>query len=178
MYNTAFFVFCLVILCLPTGRLFAQNYGLDTIRDVRQSDNQSERIAKADTISAWNPTTSLFFEILGKGWYSVNVDFRKKVTGSVSLCLQVAEEVWPGVTCYRFLGKTHRIETGGGAGLIIGWDGDFEGMTVYGVIGYRYQKKKGLIFRAGLTPLLGIPFKESGDFAFIPFPGVSLGYSF
>jgi len=157
--------------------LKAQESGNDTFPDVRQSGNPAVTVSAAAQ-SAWEPTTSLFLELLGKGWYSVNIDFRKKVTSSVSLGIQVAEEVWPSMMYYRFFGERHRLETGGGVSVIIAREDGIEGMSVHGVFGYRYQKKEGLIFRAGFTPLIGIPFRESGDFAIVPFPGISLGYSF
>ncbi len=156
--------------------LFAQESGNDPSPGIPPSGDPAVTETAAAQ-SDWDPTTSLFLELLGKGWYSVNVDFRKKATSSFSLGIQIAEEIWPSVMIYRFLGERHRLETGGGVSVIIAKDG-FEGMSVHGVLGYRYQKKGGLIFRAGFTPLIGIPFRESGDFAIIPFPGVSLGYSF
>jgi hypothetical protein len=166
----------LMIVHFLSFELCAQN-SWNTIPNVQQMSDPAERIVNPVTESAWEPTTSLFLELLGKGWYSVNIDFRKKETSAVSIGIQVVEEVWPSVMYYRFFGKRHRLETGGGISGIITMDG-FAGMAVHGTIGYRYQKKEGLLFRAGFTPIVGIPFNEEGKFAFVPFPGVSLGYSF
>jgi len=49
---------------------------------------------------------------------------------------------------------------------------------VHGIIGYRYQKKKGLLFRVGFTPMLEIPLTNEGSYAVIPWVGLSMGYSF
>ncbi|HUX95824.1 MAG TPA: hypothetical protein VMV47_08840 [Bacteroidales bacterium] len=125
----------------------------------------------------WEPTTSIFLELLGKGWYSVNVDFRKKETSSISVGLQYAEGIWPSFIYYRFFGEKHRLETGGGVSGIINNVG-IAGMTINGVVGYRYQKKKGLIFRIGFAPFYAIPFTDEGRFMFVPWAGISLGYSF
>jgi hypothetical protein len=67
---------------------------------------------------------------------------------------------------------------GGGLSTVFSGADGLAGMMVHGVIGYRVQKKKGLIFRVGFTPLFGIPFTDSGRFAFVPLAGISLGHSF
>ena len=144
-----------------------------------QSANPIEDTVKALTSeSEWLPATSVYVELGGKGWLSLNVDFRRKETYAISIAAAILEEgVGPNVMYYYFGGKRHRLELGGGASGIIE-DGDFNSMMVHGVIGYRNQKKKGLIFRAGFTPMFEIPFTDDGKFVFIPWAGISLGYSF
>lgn len=62
---------------------------------------------------------------------------------------------------YHLGGKRSRFELGCGIGYVIILTEeveheDFVGLTFHGVIGYRYQKKNGIIFRAcfhhGLLP--------------------------
>jgi len=76
---------------------------------------------------------------------------------------------------YYYLGveKNNRFEIGGGFGVRPVWHKDVEKcfpLAFHGVIGYRYQKKDGLLFRIGFTPSIypGV---------FLPFIGISLGYS-
>ena len=128
--------------------------------------------------SEWLPATSVYVELGGKGWLSLNVDFRRKETYAISIAASVLEEgVGPNVMGYYFGGKRHRLEAGGGISGIIA-DGGFNSMMLHGVIGYRSQKKKGLLFRAGFTPMFEIPFTDDGKYVFIPWAGISLGYSF
>ena len=143
--------------------------GIDTKNDTPQQ-NPSDYI--------WKPCISPFIEFGGKGWLSLNVDFRIKETYAISIGVAGIEEgVSPNVMGYYFGGKRHRLEVGGGGSGIIA-DGSFISMVVNGVIGYRYQKKKGLLFRAGFTPMFSIPFTDEGKYAFIPWVGLSVGYSF
>ncbi|MCX6302812.1 MAG: hypothetical protein NTW82_11570 [Bacteroidia bacterium] len=128
-------------------------------------------------LSAWEPTTSLYFELGGKGWYSLNVDFRKKVTTACSIGIQYSEGFWPSIMAYRFFGNKYRIETGGGISGMFALDGII-GAGIHGVFGYRYQKKDGLIFRAGFMPFLIIPFVGENKPKLLPWAGISFGYSF
>ena len=144
-----------------------------------QSGNPIEDTVKTLTSEyEWLPATSLYVELGGKGWLSLNVDFRIKETYAISIGVAGIEEgVSPNVMGYYFGGKKHRLEAGGGVSGIIE-NGNFISMMVHGVIGYRYQKKKGLFFRAGFTPMFSIPFTDDGNYAVIPWAGLSLGYSF
>jgi hypothetical protein len=108
----------------------------------------------------------------------LNVDFRIKETFAISIgAAGIEEGVSPNVMGYYLGGKRHRLEAGGGVSGIIS-DGNFISMMVNGVIGYRYQKKKGLFFRVGFTPRFEIPFTDEGKYAVIPWAGLSLGYCF
>jgi len=127
----------------------------------------------------WEPTTSMYLELLGKGFYSINLDFRKSEKKAFSIGVQFAEgDFIPSLMYYQFSGARYRFEKGAGLSGIISADDGLEGMMIHGVIGYRYQKKNGLLFRGGFTPFIGIPFTNDGKFVIVPFPGVSLGYSF
>lgn len=138
-----------------------------------------------ETVSAPNPSDSVrrpcispFIELGGKGWLSLNVDFRIRESFALSIgAAGIEEGVSPNVMAYYLGGKRHRLEAGGGVSAIFD-DGDFISIMVHGIIGYRYQKKKGLLFRVGFTPMFAIPFTEEGNYAVIPWAGISLGYSF
>ena len=68
------------------------------------------------TESEWLPATSVYVELGGKGWLSLNVDFRRKETYAISIAAAVLEEgVGPNVMDYYFGGKRHRLEAGGGS---------------------------------------------------------------
>jgi len=79
--------------------------------------------------------------------------------------------------CFQLSNKLY-AEAGIGALLAhkttAAW-GDYDSENQYkciaiptGSVGIRYQGNSGFLFRAGITPLLGI----------VPWPGISLGYSF
>jgi len=128
-----------IISMLIFSQLSAQetkNNEINNPGEVSKSQNSYSEIT-------WEPTTSVFLELLGKGWYSVNIDFRRKATSSISVGLQYAEGIWPSFMYYRFFGEKHGLETGAGVSGIINNVG-VAGMTINGVFGYRYQKKKGL----------------------------------
>ncbi|MHC1777766.1 MAG: hypothetical protein AB9834_20370 [Lentimicrobium sp.] len=135
-------------------------------------------LMRSPSDSMWKPCITPFLELGGKGWISLNIDFRIKETFTISAGVAGIEEgIAPNVMGYFFGGKRHRLEMGGGLSVNFG-DADLLNMFVHGVIGYRYQKKKGLLFRAGFTPMYTIPFTDEGNYAFIPWAGISLGYSF
>ena len=140
--------------------------------------------------SEWLPTTSLYIELGGRVWYSLNVDFRKRENFAFGIGVSYFIEnkgdsvessqsmIFPSVMGYYLGGKKHRIELGGGLCPGFGSSEGFTAMALYGSAGYRYQKKKGLIFRVAFTPFLAIPLSDEDSFAVIPWAGISLGYSF
>lgn len=153
---------------------------------------QNESIDTVKTFTAesdWVPTTSLYFELGGKVLYSLNVDFRKRENFALSVGASYIVEdgnsdvesqsmIFTSVMGYYFTGKRHRLELGGGLCPGFGSSDGFAAMAVYGNVGYRYQKKKGLIFRVAFTPFVGIPVSEDGSFTVMPWAAISLGYSF
>ena len=143
---------------------------------------------KAD--SEWQPATSIFFELGGKFIYSLNVDFRKRANFAFSFGGAYIRETKsgtneyvhsvfvPSVMGYYFSGKKHGLELGGGLGTLIGSHQGLAAMTLHGVAGYRYQKKRDVIFRAGFTPFIAFPIAEDARFQVVPLIGISLGYCF
>ena len=141
-------------------------------------DTKNDTLLQNPSDYVWESCISPFIELGGKGWLSLNVDFRIKETYAISIGVAGIEEgVSPNIMGYYFGGKRHRLEAGGGVSGII-TNRIFISMMVNGVIGYRYQKKKGLFFRIGFTPMFAIPFTDEGKYAVIPWAGLSLGYSF
>ena len=172
------FILSIAIFCAIhffSSQLYAQKSESDSI-------NISEKVEKLQISTKsfdWEPSTSVYFEFLGKGFYSVNVDFRKTEKKAFSIGFQAAEDgLMPSFMYYHFSGARYRLEMGGGFSGVFTREDGLAGMGIHGVVGYRYQKKKGLIFRAGFTPLIGIPFTNSGRFVIVPLIGISLGYSF
>ncbi|HPT02835.1 MAG TPA: hypothetical protein PLJ84_09575 [Bacteroidales bacterium] len=155
----------------------AQERERDALPVSGERDNKTDSLQNPPDFTL-APCISPFVELMGKGFFSLNVDFRRKETFAISLGVAAIEEgISPGVMGYYLGGRRHRFETGGGVSGNME-DGKFISMMVHGVIGYRYQKKKGLFFRAGFTPMFAVPFTEEGKFAVIPWAGLSLGYSF
>ena len=83
----------------------------------------------------------------------------------------------PNIMCYYLAGKrNHRFEIGGGFSIRPVWNKDINGdfpLAFHGVIGYRYQKRRGLLFRVGLTPSY---WPDAGSSPW-PWMGISFGYS-
>jgi len=123
---------------------------------------------------------------VGKFLPSVNVDFRLRENFAISF----GTGLWydneeheqfiftPSINAYYLFGKKKRIEIGGGTAPFITTYLGFASLLIFGNIGYRYQKKKGLFFRAGFTPFVGLPVNNKSRFYTAPFAGISLGYSF
>lgn len=158
-------------------QLNAQERENDTIRSFKTSTSRTELLQPSRELE-WKTTTSPFIEVLGKGFLSFNVDFRPKETYAISIGIQPMEGLLPNVMYYHFSGVRRRFEVG--VGISAGFSGDFnpEVILYHGVIGYRYQKKKGIFFRVGFTPLYVMFLTENERNNFYPFPGLSLGYSF
>jgi len=124
------------------------------------------------------PGTAFYLELLGKPFYTVNVDFRINKSNRYSFGIQsVYGGIIPNAMYYYLGGRNNRFEVGAGLSVIIAIrkaedddSKDIRGVLLHGVIGYRYQKKNGLIFRIGFTPLF---FSEG----FLPMIGISFGYS-
>jgi len=116
------------------------------------------------------PGNAIYFELLGKPFFSLNADFRINRVQRISVGIQPVYDGIPNVMYYYLNGQKANIEIGGGISVILGGGEDFRGFLVHGVLGYRYQKKNGLLFRAGFTPIIhpkGI----------LPMVGISFGYS-
>ena len=159
-------------LCAGYSKLHAQQEiitGVENSKDVSQSES--------DTLQV--PGTAVFLELGGKPFFSINVDFRINRLNRVSLGVQPVYGGIPNVMYYHLSGKKSRFEIGGGLSFIVSLvnsedaPNDFQGLIIHGVIGYRYQKKNGLLFRIGFTPLFC-----PGPGVFLPMVGLSLGYSF
>ena len=142
-----------------------------------------------------SPRMAVYLELIGKGFGSLNLDFRihdkhRFSIGATSLDYEVVSKtkeddiedhnwITPGVMYYYIPGQgAHRFELGTGISispfLNRKYDSDFHSdspISIHGVIGYRYQSKKKFFFRAGFTPFYRL------KVWFLPLGGVSLGYS-
>ena len=133
---------------------------------------------------------ALYPEFLGKGFFSLNADFAIASKHRISFGLTWLDYDFmdyenynvggvgaptAGLMYYYLLGKQKSfLELGGGFSLYHRLDLDYKDdspLSLHGVIGYRYQKKSGLLIRAGFTP-----FYRPGVW-FLPLLGLSLGYS-
>jgi hypothetical protein len=133
---------------------------------------------------------AVYPELFGKGIYSFNVDFPITFNNRLSFGLTGLDydiedyenfQVGPGgaltggLMYYYLYGKRKSFfELGMGFSLFHRLGLDYHNdspLSLHGVIGYRYQKKDGLLFRVGFTP-----FKRVNNW-FLPLVGISLGYS-
>ncbi len=126
-----------------------------------------------------NPGISIYFELLGKSFYSFNIDNRINRSKAISFGFSVINtwEIMPSFMFYKFSGAKYRSERGIGLTSTIEKNHGVIWICINGVVGYRYQQKSGLLFRIGFTPVLGYDFTEE-ELVIIPSFGVSLGYSF
>jgi len=138
-----------------------------------------------------NPGFAVFAELGGKGFWSGNIDFAIKSNHRISLGVTKldydfsddykhkkdgGEYFTPGIMYYYLIGKKKSFfELGAGVSVHPVFDKemyvDDSPVSLHGVIGYRYQKENGLLFRAGFTP-----FKRINNW-FLPLVGISIGYS-
>jgi hypothetical protein len=160
-------------------QLHAQKGSENPIRDTQNFEIKTDSLQNQSYFD-FKPTTSAFVELLGKGFLSLNVDFRRKQSYAISIGLQPTEGLMPDIMYYHFSGTRYRFELGGGFSTGFNKEIELAGVLIHGVIGYRYQKKKGLLFRAGFTPLYVIFIKDKNGRSnkLYPFVGLSLGYSF
>jgi len=136
------------------------------------SSDSGEIQADQDTVYQ-KPGTAFFLELGGKPGCSVNVDFRINKSNRFSFGIHPLYNgsIIPSLMYYYLGGKNSNIEVGGGFSIIhSGVPDHFTRQLFHGVVGYRYQKKSGKLFRIGFTPLI-IP-----D-GFFPWIGISFGYS-
>jgi hypothetical protein len=170
------YLFLIGILLFIAIQLPAQDSG-GVILNKSDNNNITDSLQKSSN-TIWKPSVSPFIELLGKGFLSVNVDYRITESHAVSIGLQPLEGLMPDVMYYYLSGKRHRFEIGGGLSLGFTNTLSLGGILIHGIVGYRYQKKKGLFFRAGFTPLYTIFISNSNRNSFLPLAGISLGYSF
>ncbi|MCK4654677.1 MAG: hypothetical protein KAU01_09540 [Candidatus Cloacimonetes bacterium] len=144
--------FIIVVIFVLSSHLYSQ-------------ENESENV----------PGTAFYLELGGKPFFSVNVDFRMNKSNRVSFGIQPVYGIIPNLMYYHLEGEKYsKFELGGGVSYIPVKSEDLEGdwpVLIHGVLGYRYQKKNGLLFRIGFTPVVVV------SEVFLPMVGISFGYS-
>ena len=173
-------------------------FSVCTSRIQANDNNQVSNINAAHIIVPLNlksgiiPGPSLFVEFGGKGYYSINFDFSLKDNHRLGFGIteldysyfdkskgQVESSFFsPGVMYYYLNGKgPSYFELGGGISasyrvdLDYSYDSQDHILSLHGVVGYRYQKPKGFLFRAGFTPFY------RPNVWILPLIGISAGYS-
>jgi hypothetical protein len=157
--------------------VYATETEKDTIKDTEPFDSVTMKLQNPSDL-VWKSCISPFIEFGGKGFLSVNVDFRKWESHAISVGFLI-EGLTPNIMYYYLVGKKHSFELGGGLSGGFSSNLSLAMISLHGVIGYRYQKKNGFFFRAGFTPFYVI-FLNNRDRSdkFYPWVGISLGYSF
>ncbi len=144
--------------------------------------NDSEKIQKSTFVYS-NPGLSFFFELLGKHFFSFNLDYR--INKSHALGVGYSEITFdgddrtrfPGIMYYNFGGDKFQRELGIGISLTLSEKHGHVHTLINGVLGRRYQKKNGLLIRYGFTPLIRIGVGKYSGTTNIPSVGLSLGFS-
>lgn len=159
-------------------------------KDFHANEASQNQVSLINDTTIKPPGIAVYAELLGKGFFSFNVDFPINFNNRFSFGLtaldyeieeyenfSVGEEgiLTAGVMYYYLSGKKRSfLELGVGFSLFHHLGVDYHNdspLTLHGVIGYRYQKQDGIIFRAGFTPFLRI------NAVFLPLIGLSVGYS-
>ena len=152
-------------------------------------NSDSEEIQTHQDSTYQEPGTAFFVELIGKPFSGINVDFRINKSSRFSLGINgyyyyqeesdeqeeiVVLDVIPNIVYYYLRGeKNKKFEIGAGLGVTPVWNKDYNfdsPIYFHSVVGYRYQKKDGLLFRIGLT------FNKYDDLGLF-FLGISFGYS-
>ena len=130
---------------------------------------------------------AFFLELFGKPYGSFNVDFSLNRSSRMSLGVTPifinkddnhSVIVCPNVMVYSLRGRLKRFEADLGVSFIFYYPDEIKeddrgsSFVLHGVLGYRYQKKNGLLFRIGFTPVFHV------GSVFLPMIGISVGYSF
>lgn len=173
-----FLILVVSSLLFSPGLASAQGQVYDSVQSIKNVKTDTIPIVAAyDTI--FKSGISPFFELLGKGFFSLNVDFRIKRHFAFSVGFQPMEVVCPDIMFYYLSSEKKSLEIGGGISTAMTENLDVGGLFFHGVIGYRYQKKKGMFFRAGFTPIYILPVSSTNlKKRLLPFIGLSLGYTF
>lgn len=157
--------------------------------EVFNPSDQNLRIQQKDSLSI-HPGIAVYPELVGKGFFSFNMDFPIKNNHRFSFGITWLDYSFEehenysvggsgaptaGLMYYYLKGKNNSyLELGGGFSLYHRLDLDYQEdspLSLHGTISYRYQQKDGLLFRVGFTPFYRV------NSWFLPLFGVSLGYS-
>lgn len=159
-------------------------YEVDHPEEVEGRKPQDQQTVSTEVYG--EPGTAFFFELLGKPYPSINMDFPINESSRFNLGVMYYFEkgdeeegeddvnsFMPTIMYCIFEGRNNRFEKGIGFGVVPVWREDVEGFPLgfFGVIGYRYQRKNRPLFRIGFTPCL------YPGAVFLPWLGISLGYS-
>ncbi len=146
---------------------------------INPNDVSAQREAK-NAIYVSLGGTGLFYSVNYDRMLSDKVGFR---LGFSTFYVFAAVRTFPVTLNYLLGSGSHQLELGAGAVIVnvseseifeFLFEGEGSGVAVTGTFGYRLQPQDGgYVFRLVLTPLFG--YFDSG---FIPWFGVSLGYSF
>lgn len=123
-----------------------------------------------------NPKISIYLELLGKGFYSINTDYRINKSNAISMGVSMVEEgaIMPNFMYYKFRGNKFRRELGIGMSATLTQTHGCVHILINGVWGYRYQQKNGLLFRFGFTPFIIYGVSADSDLAeIVPSVGIS-----
>jgi TolB-like protein len=135
-------------------------------------------IIKTESKNPEKPGNAVFVELFGKiPWYTLNYEFRLNNNFAVDIGAGASDIYGIAASLDYLLGrKNHWFEASIGLGYVYwpGNYGDFGSKIITPTIGYRFQKKKGFLFRCYAGPL----FEFSEGFGILGTVGLSFGYSF
>jgi hypothetical protein len=87
----------------------------ETKNDTIKKPDKIDKSQDSTSVIAQKPATSLYIEIFGKVYLSINVDLRITKASAISFgVLPWKDNFAPNLMYYHFFGNRHRIELGGG----------------------------------------------------------------
>ena len=174
---------------------------IDRFEEIQAAKHQYQNLSKPQTVSSDSgeiqapqdtvyqvPGAAIFLELIGR--ISINIDYPINKWSRLGLGIlyiferkgekegeKEVDYFVPNVMYYLLSGEKHsKFEIGAGLGYRPVWRKDVDGdipLAFHGVIGYRYQKKRGPLFRISFAPTYfpGVGFAKYGSI------GISFGYS-
>ena len=189
--------FAILMLFQATHLLAKTPLTMKSENDIQLAESVN-KLSPIDSIEPTNTKTikrnSVYAELGGNGGlYSLNYDRiltsnKYVLSGRIGISIgQTLTNNLSGIfpmelNALIFNETPHHLEMGVGVAPYIDYSKQFELYSSFR-IGYRYQnfKKNGVIFRAGFTPMKGLISENDislNIISFIPWAGISLGYSF
>jgi hypothetical protein len=134
----------------------------------------------------WKTLKTLYLELGGKFFPSVNLDVRTRENLAFTFGTGIwhdneEHEQWlliPSVNASFLFGRKKQFEIGAGTGPFISTYLGLASVLIFGNIGYRYQRAEHFFFRASLSPFVGFPVAEKSRFMLTPWAGFGFGYTF
>lgn len=139
---------------------------------------------------------SVYIEIYGNSGHSLSINFDRLINNKNTIGIRagigfynspISSRLYSYLRYYSvpiefyglLLDGNHHIELGSGLSYLGSPGSKMNFVVIFSRIGYRYTGKKGLLLRAGFTPVIDFSTNFfSNRFPLNPFGGISIGYRF